>query len=915
MKLYIRFQTLCILSVFILHAQNFYYFPNAEYNPDVINPEQVIGFEIGERPIRHQEAVQYLRQLADNSPRVLFFESGYTFENRLLSYVVISSEKNIKNIEKIKADLVSIADPGKKALVSMENTPGVAWMMYSIHGDELSGTDAGIQLAYQLAAGTDAKTKKILDELIIGIDPMENPDGRERYLDQMQQWSTAIVNSDAQSIQHTGTWPFGRGNHYFFDLNRDWFILANPESRARMKALNEWHPILVVDAHEMGGYDTYLFNPPREPINHNMSKNIKKWWNRFSADQANAFDQFGWSYYTREWADDWFPGYGSSLPAYSGAVSILYEQAGTDGTEIKKPSDKLSTFRDAVHRQFISSMANLTTAAENRTEILKDYREARKQSMANKGAYYIFPGKNPSRLRKLERRLMMAGIEMYNISQSTKINNAINYYSTKTSAITVTPEAIIVPLGQPMGNLVEAIFEFDPRMKTSVLQKEFEELERGKGSHLYEVSAWNMLMAYDLDTYYSELVPGKNTMNLVSDIQLPKGILQNANGSTAYICEYTDDKAVSALLDMFSANLKVRSAKEPFSINDKKYRRGTLLLRTNENPENLADVLAKIAENSHIEIYGVKTMRILEGPDLGGNDFELLEAPRIAMITGPDLSANNIGATWYLLDQELKIRFSLLNHNFLSRFDLRKYNLIIMPDTWGNPNIYENILGKDGIKKLGDWVEEGGTLIAIGSGASFIADTSTGLSQVKLKRHSLKELQLFDKALENESRWKKKIDSLSVWEKTMPVEKTNGKTDKADPKVLEDIDKQGQLFQPRGTIVRIDLDEKHWLNFGLSDKVPATFYSSYAFLAKKPVQSAGRFSNQTQVRLSGLLWPEAKERWANTAYVTRESKGKGQIILFADEPNFRSYFYGTTRILINAMLLGPGMGTLTKVSW
>ena len=906
---------LCIILFYTLSAQDFLYFPEDEYNPEIETPEQVIGFEIGKRPIRHHEAIQYLKQLADNSPRVLFFESGKTYEDRLLSYVVISSQENIKNIEKIKNDIAVLADPRKSASFNFEKTPGVAWMMYSIHGDELSGTDAGIQLAYQLAAGTDEKTQKILGDLIVGIDPLENPDGRERYLAQMQQWKANIVNSDAQTIQHTGVWPHGRGNHYLFDLNRDWFILAHPESRARVRAINEWHPQLVVDAHEMGGYDTYLFHPPREPINRNIVDKVRKWWNVFSNDQSEAFDQFGWSYYTREWADDWYPGYGSSWPAYSGAVSILYEQAGTDGTEIKKPGDKLSTFKDAVHRQFISSMANLTTAAENRIDLIKDFQKTRQQALANKGAYYILPGNNPSRLNKLVDRLMIDGIEVYQVSKSIKLKNARNYFDAEKTTVTILADAYVVPLNQPMGNLVKAIFEFDPRMKNSVLQKEYERLEKGIGSHLYEVSAWNMLMAYDLVAYFSEMNPKNSLMQVVDDIVRTEGQFHNADGATAYICEYSDDNSILALLSMFDAKLKIRTAREPFEINGKKYQRGALLLRVNENPENLPEILNKIVQDDQVEIYGVKTMRIQEGSDLGGREFRLLDAPRIALFTGPDLSGNNIGATWYLLDHELKLRFSLLNHDFLSRFDLRKYNVLILPDTWGNPDVYNNILGKSGIKKITDWVKDGGTLIAFGNSAAFLADSSTGLSQVKLKRQSLKELQLYEDALENEKRWQRKIDSLTVWENTQAAGKKKEKSDQTELKLLEEADKRGRLFQPRGTIFRIDLDEEHWLNFGLNDKVPAILYSSYAFLAKRPVQTAGRFSESNQLRLSGLLWPEANDRWANTAYVTREAKGKGQIILFADEPNFRSYFYGTGRILINAMLLGPGMGTRTVVDW
>jgi hypothetical protein len=85
-------------------------------------------------------------------------------------------------------------------------------------------------------------------------------------------------------------------------------------------------------------------------------------------------------------------------------------------------------------------------------------------------------------------------------------------------------------------------------------------------------------------------------------------------------------------------------------------------------------------------------------------------------------------------------------------------------------------------------------------------------------------------------------------------------------------------------------------------------YTSHALMAAAPVKTTARFApEQNDLRLSGLLWPEARQRWAGTAYVTRESKGKGQIIMFATDPNTRAYFWGTRKIFVNAVLYGPGM--------
>jgi len=448
----------------------------------------------------------------------------------------------------------------------------------------------------------------------------------------------------------------------FFDLNRDWFVLANPESRARIKALTEWNPQLVVDAHEMGSYSTFLFNPPREPINSNVNKSARKWWQVFSKEQAEALDEFGWSYYTRSWYDDLFPGYGSAMPNYWGSVGLLYEQSQTDGSLVKKPSDKMSTFKDAVHRQFISSMSNLATAAENRVALLQDFQSVRKNASAIKGAYYIPTHSNPSRVERLVERLLMCGIEVYKSDKSLTRFKWQGHDGKPYEGSSLPPDSYIIPLGQPLGYLVKAILEFDPRMLNSVLQKEFTDLQKGKGTHLYEVTAWSMLLAYDVDAYYSKKTSIKDA-RLVKNIESRSGSLHYAKNATVFVCSYDDDQVIPALLEMYNKGLKVRSATEPFEADGKKYDRGTLLLRVNENDGQLAETLKGIAQTNRVDIYGIKSMRINNGPDLGGDEFMLLESPRIALLTGPDLSANSIGTTWYLLDYELKTRFSLINHD------------------------------------------------------------------------------------------------------------------------------------------------------------------------------------------------------------------------------------------------------------
>ncbi len=900
---------LLLFAVAFTFAQN-PYFPNGTYNQDIPTPESVLGFKIGDRPVHHHEAVNYIKTLAEKSARVNFFIQGKTHENRTLSYVVISSEENIKNLETIKSNLKKLSDP--RTLSNPKNiidsSPAVAWMMYSIHGVEISGTDASMQLAYQLAAGTDKKTISILKNLIVGIDPMENPDGRERYLHQVQQMSGQVLNSDAQRIQVWGLWPGGRGNHYFFDLNRDWFILSQPESQARVKSQLEWNPQLVVDAHEMGTQSTYLFNPPREPINNNVQESVREWWNIFADDQRASFDENKFSYYSGEWYDDYYVGYGSATPNFKGAIGILYEQAHTDGTLIKRNDGTNLTYYKAVNQQFTSSFANLTTAANNKKELLNHFYTFRKNAAKTKGAYYIKPNGNKTRLNKLIKKLEMQGIEI-NVSKNSFSKETTNFKGeVKTQKF--PKGTVLIPLNQPLSIYIHSIFEFDPRIKKEVLEKEQEKIEKRGSGIMYDVTSWSMLMAYDVEAFYSTSQVDVKTEVYKNEIH--KGKVYSKGEAVAYICKYTDDNAIKALQMIFQSNLKVRSATEPFTIDGNQYDRGTLMLRVNENPKDVGETLRNIAEKTGLDIFGVTTMHSQKGNDLGGGYFTLLEEPRIALLTGTKINTYNMGSTWNLLDNEYQQRLSLLNYEFLNRTDLRKYNVILLPSSWYN---FKDILTKSVLKKLKNWIKAGGTLISMGNASVFLADSSSKFSSVKLKSQSLNKLPEYEEALIDESLWKNAVNEKAIWEGILPKKKKTAKKEADDLKVLVKQDKRAQLYYPKGASLNVTLDEEHWLSFGLDGSVPALIQTRSAFLSKKPVKTAGRLSGQKDLRLSGLLWPEARERWANTAYLTQESMGNGQLIMFANEPIYRSYYYGTGRLLLNAIYLGPGMGSNVVNEW
>lgn len=885
------------------------------YNNNIPKFGEISGYKISDKPASYFDVVKYITEIAGLSDRVEIVKEGKTFQGRDLYYLIVTSPKNHTNMQTIKKNLELLSDPRIKRSIPeqelIENTPAVVFMMYSIHGNEASGTNASLKLTYELAANNDESTMNILDSLIVIIYPMENPDGRQRFINQAEQWYGSVVDPDIQSYPHTGLWPSGRTNHYHFDLNRDWFILSQPESKARVKAILEWKPQLVVDAHEMGSLSTFLFNPPRAPINPNLQQIIIDWWNVFAKDQAAAFDEHGWSYYTREWLEEWYPGYGSSWPSYLGAVAILYEQARTAGTTVKRPDGTSLTYGQSVEHQYVSSLANIKTALKNRRKLLRQYIETKREAIDNNNklkAFIIKPNKNDSRLNKFLSKLKFQNIELFYAGDAFSAD-AKNPWGEKESDF--PKGSIVIPLNQPLAPLVRSICEFDTRMTDSFLKSERESILKGKGTRLYEVSAWSMPLAYGLDVYESTELP-KVELRKIEDLKSIKGAVHNLNSKYGYVIPIADDNVFPMLNELLDAGIQVNVADKDFTVRNMAFIKGTLLIRKVENPNLNAELLQTLAEKYGITIYGVNTALAAKGADLGGGYFTLLNKPQTALLVGRNVSMNSFGSLWYLFDHELNMRVSKLEIQYLNRFDLSKYNVIILPSYFGS---LKNDLSKSGLNNLTAWIKSGGTFITMGRGAKAFADTTVKLSRVKLRSQILTKLNVYKKELKTEREaFSVTIDSLSVWE-PKDFELSGSDKSKPDIKALTGFEKNARKFSPRGVILSINLNTEHWLTYGMQDKAAAFFSSPNVFMSKNPVETPVRFADFEELRLSGLLWPEARKRIANSAYLTRERFGSGQIILFAEHPDFRAYFYGTYRLLLNAVFFGPGHGTRRKIDW
>ena len=911
---------------------------DGNYLSTIDNPNNFLDFNYGERVASPTQISSALLTWAKQSDRLKIIEYAKSHEGRSLYAVFVSSPENIANLESIKSNINKLSDGrnlnDREAKSLIDSLPAVAWMAYSIHGNETSGADAALGIIYHLIASKDPEITSMLSNMVIVIDPMMNPDGRDRFTKSLEQYRGTAPNYDDQSLLHTGDWPYGRTNHYFFDLNRDWIYLTQPETQGRVALINEWRPQILVDGHEMGSQDTFMTGPPREPINKNIDKNLIKWGNVFAKDQANEFDVRGWRFYTGEWHEDLYPGY-SFYVQFRGTLGILYEQSRMSEDGVRRPEGTIQSYKESVHHQFISTLANLKTLQNNSNQMYKDYWAGRKFNVSKDGKYanqtfVILPTKNFGRLNTLVKKLEAQNIELYKNTKNLSVKFALNQSGETIENYSIPAGSLIIPNRQPEAPLIAAMLEFDADIDESVLLEERQANLRDGSSIMYDTTAFNFTMMYGLPAV---TVPENLSNNLERWAPSPLNIDINEN-AVMWAVDAQDDRSVAFAARLMEKDINVRIIDKDSVLSNHNLSRGSIAVLAMDNPlnKNLISDIEMIASDLEISLLSIESgFGIKDLPDWGGRHFRLLEKPQIAILSHSDFSSYDVGVTWWSIDQNLGIRHSQINSALSGYADLRRYNTIIMPSGYSNLNGAKR-------KVLMDWVSQGGTLIAHNRSAAKIASIEdfgsvkllqdTFENSIDYKFDLLREISAADTKID-----KKKVLSHGVdLDITYPWESPEQSFSK---KELENRDKWQSIFMPSGSIVAGRVDQDHWLTFGTPEVLPV-LYSNYPVLMTgnnaEAVVRIGDLVNTDNnnefkqinwssippgknitVRMSGLVWPEAAQRIANSAYLTRERIGRGQIIMFAGEPNFRGSAKGTNRLWLNAVIYGAGLGASSKI--
>ena len=683
-----------MLSFLLVQGQANYFYPNkGNFDASIPTPEQFLGYAIGEQHTRHDRIVAYLKELDRLSDKVSFEIIGETFERRAQVVAIFSSPENHKNIEQIRLQHLSNQTNGTNNKV-----PLVIHLAYNVHGNEPSSSEAALLTAYYLTASQSEQTKEWLNNMIITLDPVINPDGRDRHTHWANMHKGTPPVADPNDREHNEIWPGGRFNHYWFDLNRDWFLGTFPETRNRINFFHKWRPYVQTDHHEMGTNSTFYFDPGKESSNNPIVPDYlyKNIYPKFGEYFTKATNSIGSMYFTKEAFDKLYPGYGSSYINFYGGAGFLFEQGSSRG-HVQETTTIPITFGFTIRNQFTASLATITASLaekESLIEMRKQFYVTAKQQATNsiiKG-YSFGDAKDFNRTKAFIDLLLLHKIDIY------KVPNSTDYF---------------VPTAQDNYIMVKSIFENQITYKDSTF---------------YDASTWSLIHAYGLP--FTEV---KSSMVLAEKVNAPL-VLNNTpivKSNYAYLVSNTDYNIHQFIYALQSEGVFVQTATRTFSTNingeNKNFGYGSIIISVQQqkvDADILYNIISKASVAANIKVHTVSTGFSNSGIDLGSNYIKTLKKPEAAMIIGNGVAASEAGEIWHLLDQRLHMPITKIDILNFSRVRLERYNTLVMVS-----GAY-NFLDKNSVDKIKAWVQNGNTLITIKSGADWAI--KNGFTKFKL---------------------------------------------------------------------------------------------------------------------------------------------------------------------------------------
>lgn len=798
---------------------------------NISTPSEFLGYELGSQYSRHADVVDYFRYIADKSPMVSYHTYGQTNERRPLIYAVISSEENLNNIERIREEhLLS----SKKKTKRMPDKAFV-WLSYNVHGNEASSTEAAMKTLYSLIT----ENQEWLKNTIVIIDPCVNPDGRDRYVNWYNQTKTEPYSVSQAAAEHHEPWPGGRPNHYLFDLNRDWAWATQVETQQRLKIYNQWLPHIHVDFHEQGINEPYYFAPAAEPFHEIITPFQKEFQTKIGKNNARYFDEKGWLYFTRERFDLLYPSYGDTYPTYMGAIGMTYEQAGNTraGLGIKTDEGYILSLKDRIAHHFTTGLSTVEVASENAEKLNSEFH---KYFNTNDTKYksYILKG-SADKIAAVKKLLDKHEI-IYNYPKEHSFKG-FNYNTSREGSLeTNDASSLLVSTDQPKGKMAKVLFEPSVKLTDSLT---------------YDITAWSIPYAYGLEAIAStrEITAG----DTIAEKEISNKPVPDAAG---YISKWDSMEDARFLASLLKNGVRVRFTEKTFQSEGQTFKPGSLVITKSDNMK-LVDFdkkLVKIANEHQRKLVAATSGFATRGPDFGSAEIKIINPQKVAVLKGEEVSSLNFGEIWYYFEKDLDYPVTPINTSYFDKISLEEFDVLILPE--GN---YDEFLTDKALKKIKEWIKNGGNLIAIGQA---------------LKSLSNKE-------------------DFSLQENKMESAQDSTDTGKFVPYAERERENIKNLIT--GSIVKTKIDNTHPMAFGYNDNYFSLKLSdaSYRFLNKG--YTVGYIQKPEIV--SGFAGSNATKKIENSLVFGEQPIEKGCVVYMVDNPLFRAFWENGKLLFANSV--------------
>lgn len=854
--------------------------PNIQYNADIPTHAQVLGYKVGERITTYADMLRFFEALQEAAPqRIKLFEYGRTWEGRKLIYVAIGAPSRINGLDSFAENMQKLSDPRvsnkQQAEALKASLPSSVWLEYGVHGNEISSTDAAMMTAYHLLAAPDeAINKKILQNTIVFIDPLQNPDGRTRFTQRYYATVGLQHSSDRISAEQNEPWPRGRTNHYLFDMNRDWLAITQPETAGRVKILNHYRPLVVVDLHEMSGDDSYFFAPSAQPFNPHMTQNQIDNMGLIGRNHAKHFDRFGFDYFTREVYDAFYPGYGDSWPTFYGASASTYEVGSARGHAFQKNTGELLTYKDTVHKHFVASISTAEGVADNHAKLLKDFYQYQVDAIASgkadkKERVYLLPTqRDRAGAHKLATLMARHGVE---VNQSTQ--------SFKACGKDYSAGTYWIDTAQPRGKFVKTTFTEQVNMSDQFIKEQERRRARLLNGEIYDVTAWSLPLMYNIETDTCNKAINVDSIGIDESHKLSGEVL-NPQATVAFVVAWGDMSAGRFLTAALQQGLVIKSADKAFVLEDKRaFPAGSLIIERRTNKANYADLILELAEQTGTQVVGVDSSWVTDGPSFGSENTVTMNAPNIAMAWDEPVYSLSAGNTRFVIERQLNYPVTAIRTNMLSNANLANYQVLILPS-----GDYQQSFGESAVKNLKSWVNNGGVLVTFGEATQFVASSDVALLDVK------REFAHQEKDQEKPT----EIDNARV--------KGQLFTKKQDLLDASEVQQQSPDYVA-GILANVEVDQEHWLTAGVNKNVVALVSGSdiYAPITLNSGKNLAWFKGPEDVLASGYLWQENKKQLAYKPFLIHQPLGQGMLVSFTQEPTARAYLDGLNVLLANSI--------------